>query len=93
MIKENSRYYLSDVDHVAFEDGGAKNPIVLYNFDDLSNVSYSIHTYIDGERLDQIAARYYNNRCDLWWFIAEYNPEVRDFFNIPAGTLLRIPNV
>lgn len=93
MIKENSRYYSSTVDYVAFSSGTEKNPIVIYDFDNISNSTYILHTYITGQRLDQIASMYYSGRSDLWWVIAEYNPEIKDFFNIPSGTLLRIPNV
>jgi nucleoid-associated protein YgaU len=43
------------------------------------------------DRVEDIAVRYLGNPS-LWWKIMDLNPEVLDPFNIPAGTLLRIPN-
>jgi len=42
-----------------------------------------------GERLDEIASRYYSNPA-LWRLIAEFNA-VADPMHVPPGTLLRIP--
>ena len=42
----------------------------------------------EGDRLDNLASRFYGNP-QLWWFIARVNNLKTN--NIPAGTSLRIP--
>lgn len=91
-IYASSRYYNSTVDFISFARNSDIYPFIIYQPDVLVNISYKVHVVIEGERLDQLSFRYFN-RPDMWWAIVEYNPEIRDFFNIPAGTLLRIPNV
>lgn len=92
MIYQNSRYYNQLIDYVSFTNGGNANPIVFYEFDVLGNAQWLEHIYQYGERLDSLADTYYS-RPELWWLIAEYNPKVKDFLNIPAGSVLRIPRV
>jgi len=91
-IYRGSRYEYSTVDYFSTTVDGADEPVVFYNFSDLGYVRYWQHTYVEGERLDQIAYKYYQ-RPQYWWIIPEYNPEITDLNNIPAGTVLRIPNV
>jgi len=91
-INPQSRYYTSNVGYVQKEADGPFTPIVFYRPDSLLKINYVEHIYKEGERLESIANKYFN-RPDLWWAIAEYNPQIKDFFNIDAGTVLRIPNV
>jgi nucleoid-associated protein YgaU len=91
-IYKGSRYEYSTVDFVAKTPNGDQNPIVFYSISDFTAVSYYEHTYITGERLDQISVKYYKTPS-LWWLIPEFNPQLVDFTNIPTGTVLRIPNV
>lgn len=91
-IFKGSRYEYSLIDYVATKENESEKPIVFYSSIGYGLVSYYTHTYIQGERLDQISDMYYQTP-ERWWLIAEYNPEVSDFLNIEPGTLLRIPNV
>lgn len=91
-IYKGSRYEYSTVDYVTTTYGGSQNPIVFYIIDSPSVSTYYEHTYIEGERLDQIANTYYKNPL-YWWIIPEFNPQLTDFTNIPGGTVIRIPNV
>jgi len=91
-IYKGSRYEYSVIDFVSTKLNGDANPIVFYEFTDIGKVTYYEHTYIQGERLEQIAAKYYKNP-QAWWLIPEYNPQITDFTNIPTGTILKIPNV
>ena len=88
-IFKGSRYEYSNVDHVATMPSGTPNPIVFYTFSAIGEISYFQHVYVEGERLDQLAHRYYGNSA-AWWMIPEYNPELEDFTNIAPGTVLRI---
>tara|TARA_B100000131_G_C17989523_1_gene561931 strand:- start:550 stop:849 length:300 start_codon:yes stop_codon:yes gene_type:complete len=44
----------------------------------------------DGERLDNLAYKYYKNES-LWWIIAQANHIGKGSFNIKPGIQLRIP--
>jgi hypothetical protein len=87
-----SRYEPSLIDFISTTPGGNENPIVFYDFPNLGTLTYYEHTVLQGERLDQIANKYYN-RSGVWWIILDHNPEIKDVLDIPAGTKLRIPRV
>jgi hypothetical protein len=91
-IYSGSRYEYSLIDFFSTKENGDENPAVFYSMTDLGRVTYFEHTYSMGERLDTLAYKYYK-APSFWWVIAEYNPEIKDFTNIPSGTILRIPNV
>lgn len=91
-IYKGSRYEYSTIDYVSTVDGNPEKPVVFYKFSDIGTITYYTHIYMTGERLDQIADKYYNNP-EYWWVIPEFNPEVLDFTDIKPGTPLRIPNV
>jgi nucleoid-associated protein YgaU len=91
-IYKGSRYEYSTIDYVSIDEAGASNPIVFYQFSDLGLISFYQHTYVNGERLDGIANKYYKN-SEYWWIIPEFNPEIKDFTNITPGTVLRVPRV
>lgn len=91
-IYSGSRYSDAIVDYFTKEEYGPATPVVIYKFDSLKRVSYFTHIYTTGETLHGLSQKYFR-RPDLWWAIAEYNPEVVDFTNIASGTLLRIPSV
>lgn len=91
-IKVLSRYASATVDILTFVPDGDGILVLFYEFPALSNLTYKEHSYQTGERLDNLALRYYRNP-ELWWQIAWANPEVEDIQNIPNGTILRIPSV
>jgi hypothetical protein len=91
-IYKGSRYEYSTIDFVSKTVGGYANPIVFYQFSTLGQITYFEHSYLPGERLDQLADTYYKNP-EFWWLIPEFNPQITDFTNIPVGTVLKIPNV
>jgi hypothetical protein len=92
MIFKGSRYEYSTVDFFSPKTTKSEQPVIFYTFSTLGRLSYWEHQYVQGERLDQIAAKYYQNPKS-WWLIPEYNPEIVDFTAITPGTILRIPNV
>lgn len=89
-IQSGSRYQLSVVDYIQKVEDGPISAIVFYAADDLTNVRYNLHTYVEGETLHKLSWLYYGTPS-LWWAILEYNPEITDFFNIAPGTVIRIP--
>lgn len=91
-ITSGSRYEKSIVDFFHKKENGATYPIILYSFDDLTNISFFYHIYRTGETLHSLSQKYLRTPS-MWWAIAEYNPEVTDVLHITDGTLLRIPSV
>lgn len=79
------------------------NPVVLLSTDRGSIVTIAPlppqprvidYTYVrlaDGDRLDLMAARLYGDER-LWWKIADANPEILDWTDLPIGTILRVPS-
>jgi len=90
-IVSGSRYEESVVDYFKKEQYGASLPVVVYSFDTLQGAKFFIHYYSVGETLQGLAQKYLRNPA-LWWTIAEYNPEIVDYLNIPINTELRIPH-
>ena len=91
-IHFGSRYENATVDFVSFYDGGDAAPVVFYSFSDIGKLSYTEYTWKEGDRLDRVAMEFFKDSAK-WWVIPEFNPEILDPQNIPAGTVLRIPNV
>lgn len=61
-------------------------------FNDIPYTDNDIYVKVTSDyvnRLDKVAYDYYNN-VSLWWVIAQAS-NIRNPFNIPEGTLLRIP--
>lgn len=87
-----SRYEEATVDFLALTPTGDAIPVVFYNFSDLGLMTYSEYSWKSGDRLESLAMRFYRDP-ELWWVIAEANPQVTDVQSIPAGTILRIPSV
>lgn len=91
-IYSGSRYNDAVVDYFRKEEYGQSSPIVIYTTDSLNSISFFLHYYTSGETLHGLSQRYFR-RPDLWWTIAEYNPEITDFMSIPEGSRIRIPRV
>jgi nucleoid-associated protein YgaU len=88
-IYSGSRYESARVDFIKTDIDKGKNPVLFYSFPDIGVISYVEYEWREGDRLDSVAERFYDNGT-LWWTILNYNPEIRDPQNIEAGTKLRI---
>jgi hypothetical protein len=91
-IYKNSRYASSKVSFIQTAPTSYPKPIIFYNINEPTFTSFYEHPYIEGERLDQLANRYYRN-SKMWWYIAEMNPHITDINNIAPGTIIRIRRV
>lgn len=87
-----SRYEIATVDFLAVTPMGDAAPVVFYEFSNLGKMTYAEYSWKTGDRLETLAMRFYRDP-ELWWIIAEANPEITDIQNISAGTVLRIPSV
>lgn len=50
------------------------------------------YTWVERDRIDLVADEFLG-APELWWIIMDFNPEVIDPFDIPVGTVIRVPNV
>jgi nucleoid-associated protein YgaU len=89
-IYQGSRYEYSTVDFVATSQDADNNAVVFYDSYFEESMGYFEYTVIEGDRLDQIADKFYH-APDRWWYILDNNPQISDPFNIPIGTVLRVP--
>lgn len=90
MIGPNSRYANSVVALVDSPERGSVLT-VMPRQPEVRVFSYTSIYLGDNDRLDLIAQRIYGDDT-LWWKIADANPEILDWSDVPAGTLLRIPS-
>ncbi len=87
-----SRYETAVVDFISLDATGNAAPVVFYEFPEIGRLVYNEHRWTAGDRLESLATTYYRDP-EAWWIIAQANPEIEDIQNVPAGTVLRIPNV
>jgi hypothetical protein len=91
MISSGSRY--SDGRFGQVTDGHYKSPttFVLRRFSGPVFNSYTMYSFSDADRIDNLGFIFFGYP-QAWSLIMDINPEIADPFNIPAGTLIRIPN-
>lgn len=90
MIGQDSRYTSAKI-VVANGPDGEPRQEMRPAFPNPKLITYTFYRVISGDRIDTIANDFYG-RGDLWWLIADANPEIIDWFNLPFGEVLRIPN-
>lgn len=90
-VFEGSRYEYNDIVRIVGPDGRARPTIALAENNSKPLFQFAWYTVKDGDRIDIIAARFLGE-ADLWWMLADYNPEWLYYDYLPPGTLLRIPN-
>lgn len=91
-ISSTSRYATSQVVTITGPDGTPRQVIVPseqvpYSF----NFVFHIVTGTEDDRADLLAANYYGN-AQLWWMIADANPEILNWTSLDTGTVIRIPS-
>lgn len=86
MIYRNSRYTKTSV----INTDGTQIFKLRKRFEFNSNNAI-VHQFSDGERLEGLALKYYNDP-QLWWVILEANPQIKTALSIPFGTNLIIPS-
>lgn len=88
-IYEGSRYR-----NVYAYEGEYKGKIVTaFHIRNLQNIDTSNalkHIWIEDDRLDNLAERYYGDP-QYWWFILDANPRYMEEYEIKNGDVLAIP--
>jgi phage tail protein X len=88
-IYVGSRYEDGQSGFVTDSEGDV-NLVVFRAEDEPTPKAQNIYVTVAGDRLDFLAYKIYN-RTDLWWYIADANPDLLLTDPIAPGTQLRIP--
>ena len=64
---------------------------VFRNFPN-QKASYFLYTWRESDRIDLVCKRFLGTAA-TWWKVMDYNPEILNPFDIPVGTVVRIPDV
>lgn len=89
-IHEGSRYENAAVLRTKGADGEARPTVYIVPPTLVGGVRYRSHVVREGERFDILAVRLWGDP-ELWWRIADLNPELLYPGDIPAGTVIRLP--
>lgn len=89
-VYENSRYENADVVHVTDASGITRPTLYAVNALENARLSYARYIVQAGDHLDTLAASVLGSP-ELWWVIAQMNPELIDPQDLPVGTVLRVP--
>lgn len=54
--------------------------------------NFTFYQVVEGDTVDNLAYRFFD-KGQLWWLIADANPEILDWTTLKAGTVLRVPYV
>ncbi|MEU7278681.1 tail protein X [Streptomyces sp. NPDC045431] len=91
MISANSRF-VGSATVIATNSDGKSRKVILPKEAGIFSASVRIYTWVEGDRVDVVAHRNYGD-ASQWWRIADVNPSVMNWTEIPAGTRIRIPIV
>ena len=88
-IYQDSRYESADIVPVADRDGVFHATVV--NTREVEELPYTTVTVKAGDRLDLLAHTAYGD-AELWWRIADANPDLLFPDALVPGQLLRVPS-
>lgn len=88
-VSADSRYAGNVITPVT-DAAGVTRPTILPRTpsDKVYRIIY--YTWRMSDRPDTVAYRFFGNER-YWWLIADVNPEIINWFSVPAGTVVRIP--
>lgn len=90
MIASNSRYTTAVINTAVGPDGETRQEMRV-PFPKSRRINYTYHRVTAADRVDTLAYDYYGN-AQLWWMIADANPEIIDWLGLEPGEVIRIPN-
>jgi nucleoid-associated protein YgaU len=89
-IFEGSRYAEAAVLRVKGADGKSRPTVYAMIAPVAQEQPYRLYPVVAGERMDTIATSLWDDP-ELWWQIANLNPQILYPDSIPPGTVLRVP--
>lgn len=90
MIPANSRYSQSGIALAANVDGVLVQTIVPSQQQDYV-IQFTYYMITGRDTIDRMAYQFYGDVL-LWWKIADSNPEIMMWDDLPVGTFIRIPS-
>jgi hypothetical protein len=91
-VFEGSRYATAAVIRTAAADGKVRPTLYSMIAPVSRRAAYRSYVVQEGDRYDLLAQRLFGDP-ELWWAIADLNPEFLFPAGIPAGTIIRLPAV
>lgn len=89
MIFSNSRYADGNI-FKSYDSRTSKYGVSVIRQFPEESATFFYYTWAERDRIDSVANRFFND-SSMWWQIMDVNPEVQNPFDIPVGTVLRIP--
>lgn len=89
-IATNSRYASNKI--VAVDINGKVRPTIVIEPPDEQRINYSTYVWQDGDQIEYLSWSAYGDE-QAWWIIADANPEIMFWNDLPRGTKVRVPSV
>ncbi|MDX3260701.1 tail protein X [Streptomyces sp. MI02-2A] len=89
-ISASSRYKDSNLTLIA--TGRGTNLTVVPGQQKEWSFAFTYHQLTSADRIDLLAQQFYGDP-ELWWHIADANPEILDWTVLTPGQTIRIPSV
>lgn len=88
-MNEDSRY-INDAIDVVTDSRGTHQVVNVPTIPETRAYDFTYYLTDDSDTVDYLAHALLGDGA-LWWILADVNPEIIDWTNLPAGTILRIP--
>lgn len=89
MISATSRYAKASVSVVTDERG--THQAIIVPEPENTVITYTYYQFQEFDTVDHLADTVLGDGR-LWWRIADANPEILDWSNVPVGTVIRMPS-
>ena len=89
MISATSRYVNATLDVITDERG--THQVVEVPQPENTVITYSYYQIAEFDTVDRLADTVLGDGR-LWWRIADANPEILDWSDVPVGTVIRMPS-
>ncbi len=89
-IDTNSRYANNKL--VAVEIDGRTRTTIVIEPPDEQRITFSTYVWQDGDQIEYLSWSAYGDE-QAWWVIADANPEILYWNDLPRGTKVRVPSV
>lgn len=91
MITPFSRYANNTIQSLV-DNKGVSRPTIIIDTPGERRISFSTYTWRLGDQIEYLAYSAYGDEKS-WWIIANANPEILFWDNIPPGQHVRVPHV
>lgn len=89
-ISSGSRYANNKIVSVPVK--GKSRPTIVIEPPGEQRIQYSTYTWQDGDQIEYLSWSAYGDE-EAWWIIADANPEIMFWNDLPRGTEVRVPSV